>query len=112
MDIKTFSIQIIHIFVLGIFLLTIGIVKPKQDAVYHFLLVMGVLVVVWWIAQLQTGDPFWIVWHFIVGGLLLSVGLKGRQCFAFQYKLLIIIGSAAIGYHSVRLVQSLVLKRK
>jgi len=112
MDIKTLSIQIVHIFVLGVFLLTVGITRPKQDAVYHILLVMGILVVIWWIAQLRTGDPFWIVWHFIVAGVLLSVGLRGRRCFAFQYKLLIILGSAAIGYHSVRLVQSLVHKKR
>lgn len=98
-------IHLVHIFILGMLLLYVGIEKPKKDWLYYVLLALGIIIILKFLSQWKKEDPFWIVWHTFVGIVLISVGIKKRHSFAFQYKLLIILGSAAIGYHAIRLAQ-------
>ena len=109
MNIESLIIQITHILFLGVFLLYVGIYKPKANWVYNLLIVLGILAIIVFSVKIYNNENlFWLIWHvFFVGIVLLWTGIMRKQSFDFLYKLLIIIGSAAIGYHAVRLIQNI-----
>lgn len=107
MEIQEFIIQIIHIFIFGIILLYVGIVIPKDDWIYYILLALGIIAISFFLINFKK-SLFWILWHIlIIGIVLLWVGILKYNSPKFLFKLLIILGSAAIGYHLVRLIQNI-----
>lgn len=106
MDLEIFFIRIIHIFILGIFLLYVGITKPKKAWPYIALILLGVIAIIVFLSQVGKEKLFWVMWHVLfVGVVLLWIGGMRNNAPDFLYKLLIIIGSAAIGYHLIRLFE-------
>lgn len=107
METKEFIIQSIHIFIFGIVLLYVGITIPKYDWIYYILLTLGIIAIIFFSLNFKK-SLFWILWHIlIIGIVLLWVGIQKYNSPKFLFKLLIILGSAAIGYHLVRLIQNI-----
>lgn len=110
MNVKSFLIQIIHMLIFGTFLLYVGLATRSSPTwVYNVLFMLGVIVAIVFLVEIHKKTLFWVLWHvLVVATVLIWVGIMKNNSFDFLYKLLIIIGSAAIGYHAIRLVQSLV----
>ncbi|NDE17606.1 hypothetical protein EBZ80_22035 [bacterium] len=98
-------IRLIHIFVLGLFLLWVGVAVPQQPWLYPVLLLLGLFLLIYWLVTLRRQDVFWIVWHLLVGLVLIWIGVTGHGSPRSLFRLLVIIGVAAIGYHLVGLVR-------
>jgi hypothetical membrane protein len=107
MDTKDLIIQILHIFVFGVFLLYLGIAMPTINWIYNIVLILGIFILIYWIATLMTQSLFWIIWHLLIGIILILVGIYKQDTPYFVFNLLIIIGSGAIGYHLTRLIENI-----
>jgi hypothetical protein len=106
------AVQLFHILLFGPFLIYVGFAIPPQDFVYQMVLALGFLVILSFIAAIikeptrEIGG--WLLWHIVViSGLLLWCGIQKTQTPPIVFSLLIALGFAAIGYHALRLVQSL-----
>lgn len=98
--------RLFHILVLGPLLLYVGIEHPSSAWIYIMLAVLGSLAILAFGLQASTKDAFWVVWHMlIIGVLLLSMAVLRTQSPEYLFRLCIIVGSAAIGYHAIRLIQ-------
>ena len=105
-------IQLFHIFIFGPFLIYVGITQPPQDFVYYILLALGILVIVLFtlkmIREHNNNVLGWLLWHvIIISGLLLWCGIQKTKSPHIIFALLIALGFAAIGYHGLRLIQSI-----
>ena len=98
-------VRLIHIFFLGIFLIVIGIARPQTNAFYWVCIVLGILGLSVFLIRFRKEEIFWSIWHILVATLLLWIGIMGHHAFPFLFKLMILLGSAAIGYHTIRLLQ-------
>lgn len=107
MNIETLIVQLVHVFVFGVFLLYIGIGKPPKW-IYRVVFGTGVVVFCYWIITLKKQDIFWSVWHLLLSVVLIWIGIQTTATPVFLFKLCIIYGWAAIGYHSTRLIQNLI----
>ena len=108
MNIPDLIIQIIHIFILGIFLLYVGIMIPCADWNYYILFIFGLVALLFFIINIREEKLFWVLWHvLIIGIILIWVGIQKSDSPQFLFRLLIILGSAAIGYHSIRMIQNI-----
>ena len=108
MNLELLFIRLAHIFILGVFLLYIGISKTKKMWPYNVLIVLGIVAVVAFLLQVRKENLFWVVWHMLVVGIVsIATGVMRDNSPDFLYKLLIILGSAAIGYHLIRLIQDI-----
>ncbi len=100
--------QLGHILILGPLLLYIGISKPPQKWLYHILLILGIIAILVFILKLilAWSSVFWVLWHILfIGIILIWVGVKKESSPSFLFNLLIIIGSAAIGYNLIKLLK-------
>jgi hypothetical protein len=98
-------IRLIHILVIGLFLIWIGVAVPDVTWIYPIIFVIGAALLVYWLATLRDQDIFWTVWHLLMAFVLCWIGLWGHGSPRFFFKILVIIGAAAIGYHLVGLVR-------
>ena len=98
-------IRLIHILVIGLFLLCIGFAVPASAWIYPIVLVLGVFLLVYWLVTLRDQDVFWTVWHLLIALVLCWVGILGHGSPRFLFKIIIIVGVAAIGYHLIGLVR-------
>ena len=97
-----------HILILGPLLLYIGILKPPQKWLYTILIILGMISIFVFLLKLilAWSTLFWAMWHVLVIGIILVwVGMKKDQSPSFLFNLLIIIGSAAIGYNLSKLMK-------
>jgi hypothetical protein len=100
--------QIGHILILGPLLLYIGITKPTQNWLYRILIILGIISILVFLTKLilAWSTLFWTMWHVLAIGLILIwVGMKQEKSPAFLFNLLVIIGSAAIGYNLSKLMK-------
>ncbi len=103
--------QLGHILILGPLLLYIGILKPPQKWLYNILIILGIISVLVFIMKvvLAWSTLFWTMWHVLVIGIILIwTGTKKDQSPSFLFNLLVIIGSAAIGYNLSKLMKRFV----
>jgi hypothetical protein len=107
-NIQTLVVQLVHIFVFGIFLLYIGIAIPRQKWIYRVVSFTGIVVFLYWVMTMKTHDIFWTVWHLLLSVVLIWIGVQMTASPVFLFKLCLIYGWAAIGYHSTRLIQNLI----
>jgi len=108
MNKESLLIQLIHILVFGSFLIYVGVAIPRNEVYYYILLSLGILAILYFLGNINKENMFWIIWHiFIIGIILIWVGIQKSKSPTFLFKLLIILGSAAIGYHFIRLVQNI-----
>jgi len=105
-DREILLVQLFHILFLGVFLVIVGATRPRSAWWYYVLLALGIIAVVKFSLEARRKTLFWVLWHvLVVGPVLIWVGSQRRRSFDFLFKILIMIGSAAIGYHTIRLVQ-------
>jgi hypothetical protein len=101
-------IQIVHIFLIGIFLIYVGIMIPDYDWIYYILLSFGIIAILFFFININNQDLFWIIWRiFIIGIILIWIGIQKYNSPKFLFKLLIILGAGAIGYHLIKLIQNI-----
>lgn len=103
--------QLGHILILGPLLLYIGMLKPPQKWLYTILIILGLIAILVFLLKLilAWSSLFWVLWHIlIIGIILIWVGIKKDQSPSFLFILLVIIGSAAIGYNLSKLMKRFV----
>lgn len=113
---KLFYIHLIHLVVIGSFLLYVGIVKTNMPSfMYTVLFITSILIVIahGYLAISLYNKPKSYLWvnlfHiFIVAPVLLMIGLNGVKTPRYYFQLILMLGFAAIGYHGYYLVKELV----
>jgi hypothetical protein len=114
MDSHTFY-GVFHVFFVAPLLLWVGM---KRDSVpewtYTLLLVLGVGIFAYhafraW-GKLSAGKSAWINWIHIllVAPIFLAVGWNGKETPRRFFELLIMLGFAALGYHSYHMIEEIV----
>ena len=91
----------------------VGIVKSNMpNFMYSVLLVLGIIIILYHCfkvyKKLKQGINPWInyIHIFIVGPLLLYIGLNREKTQRFYYEILLMLGFAAIGYHGYYLINN------
>lgn len=100
-----FWIRLLHVFVIGLFLLWVGLAVPEAAWIYLVVLAAGVFLLVYWLVTVREQDVFWTVWHLLVAVFLCWIGIQGSGSPRFLFKILVLLGVAAIGYHLIGLVR-------
>jgi len=112
MDFFDLFIQLIHILIFGLFLIYIGIVIPEQDWIYWIAFSIGLFLPIYWIATFHKQDIFWIIWHCLVAIFLLWIGIQKHDSPDFIFRVILMLGILAIGYHFTRMVQMIFTDKK
>jgi hypothetical protein len=104
--------NLLHILLTGPLLIYIGLKKPKQDWIYNLILILGIILSIYFLILIIKipYSPYhsWLFIHFIVFiPLLLFVGIRKTNTPNIIYSILLTLGIAAVGYHSVRLYQKI-----
>ena len=100
-------IHLFHILIVGSLFLYVGIYKNNiHKIMYPFLLVLGIFVILYhiykaynYLIQNKNSWLFNLIHIFLVGPLLIYIGISKEKTPRFYYELLLMIGFAAIGYH-------------
>jgi hypothetical protein len=105
-------VNLAHIFFTGPLLIYVGLLQPDHAWVYHVLLGLGVSLGIYFLYMIFTRSlsqyHVWLMVHLaLFFPLLIWVGLKKKEAPRVIFSLILAIGCAAVGYHSIRLVQSL-----
>ena len=105
MEASTF-VHLFHILIVGGLFLYVGIAKtdiPKP--MYIFLLVLGIIIILYHgfkvYKKLKDGKNPWVnyIHIFIVGPLLVYIGINREKTQRLYFELLLMLGFASIGYH-------------
>jgi hypothetical protein len=105
------AVHLAHILFSGPLLIYVGFMKPQYQWVYYMLLCLGVVLILYFLWEMIEHLPLsqkhvWLLIHAVIfGGLLVYVGLRGIHTPDVVYSILLAIGIAAVGYHTVRMVQ-------
>jgi len=108
---KESLVHLAHILVFSTFLWYIGIMKEKMPKfMYPIILSLGLLVVVYHIYKSLFKKDAWInyVHIFIVGPLLIYIGLYKEDTPRKAFEISLMLGFASFGYHGYYLINSLV----
>lgn len=100
-------LSLVHIFVFAAFLIYIGIVQTKMpDIMYPIILVFGFIVILYHAYKSFFLKDAWInyIHIFIVGPLLVFIGLYKNKTPTKIFELVLMVASAAIGYHAYKLI--------
>ena len=100
-------LHLVHIFVFAAFLLYIGIVQQKMPAMmYPIILAFGVIVIAYHAYKSFLVKDAWInyIHIFIVGPLLVFIGLYQKGSPTKMFELVLMVAFAAIGYHGYHLL--------
>lgn len=107
-----FAINIftLHVFIIAPLLIYIGLIRPKYDWLYYILFALGLGVIVNFglkvIGQPWTQRTVWYAIHIMLFAiLLLYVGWFGVGASDVSFSLLLTVGVAALGYHTIRYIQ-------
>lgn len=104
-------VALIHLLFVAPLLIYIGLSKPKQNWVYIILFILGIGVVLNFLSKIVRQDKWnqrtvWFAIHMLLfASLLMYVGWYGVKAADVSYSLLLAVGVAAFGYHSIRLIQ-------
>ena len=104
-------VALIHILFVAPLLIYIGLRKPQQNWVYFILFILGIGVLLNFLTKIVRQDNWnqrtvWYAIHMLLfASLLLYVGWYGVKAADVSYSLLLAVGIAAFGYHSIRLIQ-------
>ena len=112
---KLFYIHLIHLVIIGSFLLYVGIAKTNMPSfMYTVVLVTSILIIGahGYFAITGYNNPknaLWVnLFHiFIVAPVLLMIGLNGAKTPRYYFQFILMLGFAAIGYHGYYLVKEL-----
>lgn len=106
------GIRLFHIIIIGSLFLYVGISGINMPAfMYPILLVLGAIVILYhgfllYKKLIADKNPWIPVIHvFLIGPILLVIGLKKEHTQRFYFELLLMLGFASIGYHGYYLFQ-------
>lgn len=107
-------VRLVHIFITGPLLIWVGLTEPRATWVYWLLFALGLLLVAAFGVKLiiaKTLNVWYVIHAFLFSSLLVYAGYTGLHggdaVPHVTFGLLLAVGIAASGYHSVRLIQSL-----
>jgi Na+-transporting methylmalonyl-CoA/oxaloacetate decarboxylase beta subunit len=99
-------VHLFHIIIVGCLFLYVGIVKTNMPSfVYPILLVLGIVIILYHTfkayKKLKDGKNPWVnyIHIFIIGPLLVFIGLNREKTSRFWFEILLMLGFASIGYH-------------
>lgn len=99
------AVNLFHIFFVSSLFLYIGTTRnTNPDWLYTLLLLLGFAVITYHLYGASNNlAPFWIhVMHFlIIGPLLVHIGYNGRETKRIYYEMMLLLGFASLGYHSM-----------
>lgn len=111
------AVNLAHILFSGPLLMYVGHQKPENMWIYRLLLGLGIFLVGFFIWEcfehlpLSQRHVFFLLHAIVFGGLLIYVGVKGRDGTPnVMFSLLLAIGIAAFGYHLVRFSDTMFMK--
>lgn len=101
------EVQMIHILFVGPLLIYVGLQQPKYDAVYILLLLLGIYVLFKFLytsfSEKVGEQHVWYAVHMVLFAmLLLYVGYYRTKTPRVAFSLLLAVGIAAFGYHTIR----------
>jgi len=106
-------VHLFHILIVGSLFLYVGIVKTNiPNFMYLVLLILGIIIIFYHgfkvYKKLKQGLNPWInyIHIFIVGPLLVYIGLNREKTQRLYFELLLMLGFASIGYHGYYLVNA------
>ena len=112
MSASTF-VHLFHILIVGGLFLYVGIAKTTVPTLmYPVLLILGVIIILYHgyktYNKLQKGLNPWInyIHIFIIGPLLVYIGLNREKTSRLYFEILLMLGFASIGYHGYYLFAS------
>lgn len=101
-----YFVHLFHILFVGGLFLYVGIAKTTIPAfMYTFLLILGIIIILYHgckaYKKLQDGKNPWVnyIHIFLVGPLLIYIGLNREKTQRLYFELLLMLGFASIGYH-------------
>jgi hypothetical protein len=104
-------IRLFHILIVGTLFLYVGITKSKiPNFMYSVLITLGSIIILYHCfkvyKKLKIGINPWInyIHIFIIGPLLLYIGVNQAKTQRFYFEILLMLGFASIGYHSYYLI--------
>uniref|UniRef100_A0A6C0F695 Uncharacterized protein n=1 Tax=viral metagenome TaxID=1070528 RepID=A0A6C0F695_9ZZZZ len=110
-----FYVHLFHIFIIGAFLLYIGIAKTNMPQfMYKVIFIVGILIFLAHVykAIIKYGQPKSYLWvnlfHiFVVAPVLLIIGWYGEKTPYYYFHFDLMLAFAAIGYHGFFLTKEL-----
>jgi len=100
-------IHLFHILIVGGLFLYVGIEKTKiPNFMYSILTILGIIIILYHCfkvyKKLKIGVNPWInyIHIFIIGPLLIYIGLNKEKTQRFYFEILLMLGFASIGYHA------------
>ena len=111
-----FYVHLIHLVIIGSFLLYVGIVKTNMPSfMYTVLLIISISIVVahGYFAITGYNNPknaLWVnLFHiFIIAPVMFMIGLNGAKTPRYYFQFILMLGFAAIGYHGYYLVKEVI----
>jgi hypothetical protein len=107
----SFFVHLFHILIVGSLFLYVGIKKTEIPSfMYSFLLILGIIIIFYHgfkvYKKLKEGLNPWVnyIHIFIVGPLLVYIGLNREKTQRLYFEILLMLGFASIGYHGYYLV--------
>lgn len=107
-------VRLFHIFITGPLLIWIGLTEPQSNWVYRLLFALGLLMIIAFGVKLiiaKTLNVWYVIHALLFSSLLIYAGYTGLHggdaVPHVTFGLLLAVGIAASGYHSVRLIQSI-----
>jgi len=111
-----FQRNLFHVAAVGPLFLYVGFARETTpDAVFNALGVLGLIILVYHsysaYGKLKENKSAWVNWiHiFLIVPLLLLIAYLKKDASRRYFEMLILLGCAAIGYHSIYLIRSSIL---
>jgi hypothetical protein len=106
-------VYIFHILIVGSLFLYVGIYRDKiPQLTYPILFYLGFIIIFYHIFKvykyITLGKGYWVnlIHIFIIGPVLIYIGYNREKTARLWYEILLMLGFAAIGYHSYYLFKS------
>ena len=105
-------INLAHVLFTGPLLIYVGIAKTKPTWIYHVLLSLGILLFLYFLFIIftKTLSPYhvWLLIHLLIFmPLLIWCGIARDKTPHIVLSILLAIGAASVGFHLIRIIQSL-----
>ena len=103
-------VHLVHMLLSGPLLIYVALAQPQNKYVYWLLLALGVAICAKFAytaftTQLSQRHVWYAIHAVLFASLLGYVGYMGSETPRVGYSLLLAVGIAAVGYHTVRIVQ-------
>ena len=106
-----FFVHLFHIIIVGGLFLYVGIKKTNiPNLMYVILTILGIIIILYHgfkvYKKIKEGSNPWInyIHIFIIGPVLLYIGLNGEKTKRLYFEILLMLGFASIGYHGYYLL--------